>query len=344
MITLNNISKIYQQSGREITALHPTSLHVNAGEIYGVVGESGAGKSTLIRCVNLLERPSSGEVIVDGQSLTTLSPAQLLKARHNIGMIFQHFNLLANRSVAQNIALPLELIGTPKAQIQAKVQTLLELTGLSERAAYYPSQLSGGQKQRVAIARALASDPKVLLSDEATSALDPKTTESILQLLKEINQRLGVTILLITHEMEVVKKICDRVALLDKGQLVENNSVEAFFTAPQSELGKHFVAQIRQFDLPPQYAARLQAEGDYPVLKLIFQNEAVDEPVISAITRRFDVDVSIIQAKVENIATITAGLLVAELIGKPENIQAALAWLNTLPLSTEVLGYVRANA
>lgn len=344
MITLNNISKIYRQGDRQITALQPTSLHVAAGEIYGVVGESGAGKSTLIRCVNLLERPSSGEVIVDGQSLTTLSPAELLKARHNIGMIFQHFNLLANRTVAQNIALPLELIGVERSKIQSKVQNLLELTGLSERAAYYPSQLSGGQKQRVAIARALASDPKVLLSDEATSALDPKTTESILQLLKEINQRLGVTILLITHEMEVVKKICDRVALLDKGHLVENNSVEAFFTAPQSELGKRFVAQIRQFDLPPQYSARLQAQGDYPVVKFTFQGEAVDEPVISAITRRFDVDVSIIQAKVENIATITAGLLIAELIGTQANIQAALAWLNTLPLSIEVLGYVSANA
>ncbi|SUO96402.1 methionine ABC transporter ATP-binding protein [Suttonella ornithocola] len=343
MITLNNISKTFQQGGRTVTALNNITLNVAAGEIYGVVGESGAGKSTLIRCVNLLERPSQGEVIVDGQDLTKLSTAALFKARHNIGMIFQHFNLLSGRTVAENIALPLELIGASKAHIREKVQNLIDLTGLSEKANYFPSQLSGGQKQRVAIARALASESKVLLSDEATSALDPKTTDAILSLLKEINQKLGVTILLITHEMEVVKKICDKVALLDRGELVENNTVEGFFTAPQSELGKHFVEQIQKFDLPESYSQRLRPNGDYPVLKLLFQGAAVDEPVLSSLARQFDVNVSIIQAKVEHIATITAGFMIAELIGEKEKISRALNWLHSQPLKTEILGYVSAN-
>ncbi|RKW05366.1 MAG: ATP-binding cassette domain-containing protein, partial [Cardiobacterium sp.] len=211
MITLENLQKTYRHKGREIHALHGVSLHVAPGEIYGVVGQSGAGKSTLIRCVNLLERPDSGRVIVAGQELTALAPAKLLKARHKIGMIFQHFNLLASRTVYDNIALPLELVGADKKTIAAKVRPLLALTGLEDKTSHYPAQLSGGQKQRVAIARALAAEPQVLLSDEATSALDPKTTEDILALLRDINEKLGLTILMITHEMEVVKQICHKV-------------------------------------------------------------------------------------------------------------------------------------
>ena len=232
MIQLKNISKQFDVKGKKITALDNVNLEVPKGTIYGVIGASGAGKSTLIRCVNLLERPTIGQVIVDGKDLTTLSEKELNLARRKISMIFQHFNLLSSRTVFENVALSLELNHTPKEQIHQKVNELLELVGLSDKHDVYPSNLSGGQKQRVAIARALANDPQVLLCDEATSALDPATTQSILQLLKDINKRLGLTILLITHEMEVVKRICDRVAVIDKGQLVESGSVSEIFSNP----------------------------------------------------------------------------------------------------------------
>ena len=341
MITLENLQKTYRHKGREIHALHGVSLHVAPGEIYGVVGQSGAGKSTLIRCVNLLERPDSGRVIVAGQELTALAPAKLLKARHKIGMIFQHFNLLASRTVYDNIALPLELVGADKKTIAAKVRPLLALTGLEDKASHYPAQLSGGQKQRVAIARALAAEPQVLLSDEATSALDPKTTEDILNLLKNINEKLGLTILMITHEMEVVKHICDKVALIDGGKLVETAEVSTFFTAPASALGKQFVAQTQRFDLPEDYQVRLKPAGMHPVVKIGFLGHHIDEPVLSSLTKRFDVNISIIQAKIEHIGSSTRhGLLVAEIIGEPGQTRDALAYLTTQPVSTEILGYV----
>lgn len=340
MIKLSNISKTYTHKGKTIHALRGVNLDVAAGDIYGVVGQSGAGKSTLIRCVNLLERPSSGSVFVDGRELTAMNDRQLLKARHDIGMIFQHFNLLSSRTVYDNIALPLELTGSKRKAIAAKVKPLLALTGLEDKARYYPAQLSGGQKQRVAIARALASDPKVLLSDEATSALDPQTTESILELLHDINAKLGLTILMITHEMEVVKKICHRVALIEGGELVESNDVETFFSNPQSDLGKKFVEQIQRFDLPPLYAERLKASGDHPVVKLAFHGENIEKPLLSHLTRAFDIDVSIIQAKIEHIHTNNIGLLIAELEGTPEQNAAALAYLREQPIELEVLGYV----
>ena len=327
MITLENLKKTYRHKGREIHALHGVSLHVAPGEIYGVVGQSGAGKSTLIRCVNLLERPDSGRVIVAGQELTALAPAELLKARHKIGMIFQHFNLLASRTVYDNIALPLELVGADKKTIAAKVRPLLALTGL-------------GQKQRVAIARALAAEPQVLLSDEATSALDPKTTEDILNLLKNINEKLGLTILMITHEMEVVKQICHKVALIEDGQLVETADVDTFFTAPQSELGQRFVAQTQRFDLPDSYQQRLTADGKHPVVKIRFLGNKVDEPLLSSIARRFDVNVSIIQAKIEHIGHTTIGLIIAEILGDATRTADAVAWLQTQPVNVEVLGHV----
>ena len=340
MITLENLQKTYQHKGRDIHALNGVSLHVAPGEIYGVVGQSGAGKSTLIRCVNLLERPDSGRVIVAGQELTALAPAELLKARHKIGMIFQHFNLLSSRTVYDNIALPLELVGADKKTIAAKVQPLLTLTGLEDKAAYYPAQLSGGQKQRVAIARALAAEPQVLLSDEATSALDPKTTEDILNLLKDINEKLGLTILMITHEMEVVKKICHKVALIEGGQLVETADVDTFFTAPTSELGQRFVAQTQRFDLPDNYQQRLAAGGSHPLVKIRFLGNKVDEPLLSTIARRFDVNVSILQAKIEQIGRTAIGLIIAEILGEPRQTAEAVAWLQTQPVTVEVLGHV----
>ena len=240
MIKLSNITKVFQQGNRTIQALNNVSLHVPAGQIYGVIGASGAGKSTLIRCVNLLERPTEGSVLVDGQELTTLSESELTKARRQIGMIFQHFNLLSSRTVFGNVALPLELDNTPKDEVKRRVTELLSLVGLGDKHDSYPSNLSGGQKQRVAIARALASNPKVLLCDEATSALDPATTRSILELLKDINRRLGLTILLITHEMDVVKRICDCVAVISNGELIEQDTVSEVFSHPKTPLAQQF--------------------------------------------------------------------------------------------------------
>lgn len=343
MIQLKNITKTYTHKGRVLTALDKVSLDIAAGEIYGVVGQSGAGKSTLIRCVNRLESPSSGQVIVDQRDLTALSDHELFKARHEMGMIFQHFNLLSSRNVTDNVALPLELIGKSRSFIDQRVASLLDLTGLSDKRQHYPAQLSGGQKQRVAIARALASEPKVLLSDEATSALDPKTTESILTLLKTINEQMGVTILMITHEMDVVKSICDKVALLEAGRLVETAAVDDFFAKPQSALGKRFVAQSQQFELPPHIANTLvpHGSGKCPVVKLAFHGNHVDEPVVSVLTRQFNVDVNIIQAKVEHIRTTTLGLMIAELIGDHEQTQLALDYLTQQPLQLEILGDVK---
>lgn len=237
MIKLSNITKVFQQGSRTITALSDVTLHVPAGQIYGVIGSSGAGKSTLIRCANMLERPTSGQVLVDGQDLTSLSESELTRARRQIGMIFQHFNLLSSRTVFGNVALPLELDNTPRAEIKKRVTELLELVGLADKHDAYPANLSGGQKQRVAIARALASNPKVLLCDEATSALDPATTRSILELLKDINRRLGLTILLITHEMDVVKRICDQVAVISQGQLIEKRQRQRSVLTPENPAG-----------------------------------------------------------------------------------------------------------
>lgn len=338
MIELKNIVKSYQHQGKIISALKDISLSVQKGEIYGVVGQSGAGKSTLIRCVNLLERPNSGEVWINGKNLLNLNQKDLLQQRRKIGMIFQHFNLLSNRTVFENIALPLELAHISKTQIKEKVEALIELTHLKEQIHHYPAQLSGGQKQRVAIARALANDPDILLSDEATSALDPKTTEDILKLLKNINEQLGVTILLITHEMEVVKQICHKVALIENGLLVESASVEEFFANPQSDLGRRFIAQIQKFDLPESYQNRLQETGKNPIIQLRFFGANVNQPLLSNLTKKFGVDINIIQAKIENIGQTNLGLLDAEVIGV--NAQEALLYLKTLPVQCEVLGYV----
>lgn len=250
MIDLRNVEKTYYSNAGDIHALKKTNLHINAGEIFGIIGLSGAGKSTLIRCINMLEVPTGGQVFVDGQELTAMNNQELRKARQNIGMIFQHFNLLASRTVYDNIAFPLEIQGISQSEIKKRVQPLLELVQLQDRGDYYPSQLSGGQKQRVGIARALASDPKVLLCDEATSALDPQTTKSILDLLKDINKRLNLTIVMITHQMEVVKEVCDRVAVIENGEIIEEGSMIDVFTDPQKPTTKDFVKSINNVELP----------------------------------------------------------------------------------------------
>ena len=343
MIKLSNITKVFQQGSRTITALSDVTLHVPAGQIYGVIGSSGAGKSTLIRCANMLERPTSGQVLVDGQDLTSLSESELTRARRQIGMIFQHFNLLSSRTVFGNVALPLELDNTPRAEIKKRVTELLELVGLADKHDAYPANLSGGQKQRVAIARALASNPKVLLSDDATSALDPATTRSILELLKDINRRLGLTILLITHEMDVVKRICDQVAVISQGQLIEKDSVSEVFSHPKTPLAQQFIQSTLHLDIPDDYAARLSPErqGDrQPLLRLEFTGQSVDAPLLSEAARRFNVNNNIISAQMDYAGGVKFGVMLAELHGSDEDALATIKFLQENQVKVEVLGYV----
>lgn len=342
MIKLENIYKEFNMNGKKLIALNNVTLNVESGKICGVIG-AWARKSTLIRCANLLERPTSGQVIVDGKDLTTLSDRELVEARRSIGMIFQHFNLLHSRTVFDNIALPLELLGTSKKAIKQKVEELLELVELSDRASYYPKSLSGGQKQRVAIARALASDPKVLLCDEATSALDPATTQSILTLLKEINTRLGLTILLITHEMEVVKKICDQVAVIDKGQLVEEGSLSDVFANPKSELAQDFISSTFHLNLPSEYLDRFssqQKSGLNPVIKFDFTGRSVDAPVLSHMSKKFNVDLNILASQIDYAGDVKFGFVVAEVTGGTDDIVQAKIYLMEHNIRVEVLGYV----
>ena len=241
MIELKNVSKTFKTNQKEVQAVKNVNLTVDAGEIFGVIGYSGAGKSTLVRCINLLERPTEGQVIIENTDLTQLKEKELRTERQNIGMIFQQFNLLASRTAYQNVEFPLKGRGYSKEEIREKVESLLDLVGIADKANTYPSELSGGQKQRVAIARALATDPKILLCDEATSALDPQTTKSILKLLKEVNRKLGITIVIITHEMEVIKEICHRVAVMEDGYVVELNDVVSVFSNPQAQITKEFI-------------------------------------------------------------------------------------------------------
>jgi len=343
MIELKNITKNFHQKNRVVSALSDVSLKVPQGKIFGVIGTSGAGKSTLIRCVNLLERPTSGEIIVDGKSLLQLSNAQLAIERRQIGMIFQHFNLLSSRTVFENVAFPLELVGASKDAIRTRVFELLELVGLAEKANDYPASLSGGQKQRVAIARTLASNPKVLLCDEATSALDPATTRSILNLLKDINRRLNITILLITHQMEVVKSICDEVAVISHGKLIEQGSVGEIFADPKHELTKEFIASSLHLDIPRVYQERLQkqdAEGLSPLLRLEMTGKSVNEPVISEVSRLFDTNFKIVSAQMDQAGDVNFGVMLIELSGKRENYEAAIEYFISKHIKTEIIGYV----
>lgn len=343
MIEISHVNKVFYQGTKEINALKDINLNIQQGTIFGVIGSSGAGKSTLIRCVNMLERPTNGSVIVDGVDLTMLSSKQLSEARRNIGMIFQHFNLLSSRTVFENVALPLELAGKSVSHIEKKVSELLQLVGLSEKRDTYPSNLSGGQKQRVAIARALASDPKVLLCDEATSALDPATTQSILELLKEINRKLNITILLITHEMDVVKSICHEVAIIGDGELVEKGSVGDIFAHPKTELAHQFIRSTLDLSIPDDYQARLQptrVEGSYPLIRLEFTGATVDAPLMSQISRKYNIDVSILSSDLDYAGGVKFGMMVAEIFGDEENDNAAIQYLRDNKVKVEVLGYV----
>jgi len=324
MIEFKNIRKIYQQGEQKVVALDGVNLEVVAGEIFGVLGQSGAGKSTLIRCVNQLEKPTSGSVAVDGQEITRLSDAKLRYARQRIGMIFQHFNLLSSRTAAENIAFPLEVIGYSKLQRKTKVEELLSLVGLEEKANAYPAQLSGGQKQRVGIARALAGEPKVLLSDEATSALDPQTTRSILELLRDLNRRMGLTILLITHEMSVVKQICDRVAVLQAGKVIEQVKVSDLVANPHSFLAQEFFPRHNGYQPRPGAA----------LATIAFTGKAAKKPIFATLVRRFDVDINILSGSVETVGYQRVGQFQVELAGT--NVKQALEYLHESEFEVEV--------
>ncbi|ELR63606.1 Methionine ABC transporter ATP-binding protein [Photobacterium marinum] len=343
MIEINRVNKVFYQGDREINALRDINLAIEQGTIFGVIGSSGAGKSTLIRCVNLLEKPTSGHVIVDGIDLTQLSNQELTLARRKIGMIFQHFNLLSSRTVFDNIALPLELAGKGKTEIKNKVSELLQLVGLADKSQSYPSNLSGGQKQRVAIARALASDPKVLLCDEATSALDPATTQSILELLKEINRKLNLTILLITHEMDVVKSICSEVAIIGGGELVEKGPVGEIFAHPKTDLARSFIRSTLDLSIPEDYQARLveaRISNSYPLVRLEFTGNSVDAPLISQVAREFNIDISILSSDMDYAGGVKFGLMLAEFFGTEQAADQAIAFLRDHKVNVEVLGYV----
>lgn len=345
MITLSSVKKSYKSAEGEVTALKGVDLSIERGEIYGIIGLSGAGKSTLIRCINMLERPTEGKVIVDGKDLTTLSEADLRKERKGIGMIFQHFNLLSSATVYDNVAFPLSLANADDETIRKKVEPLLALVGLADKAQQYPAQLSGGQKQRVGIARALAAGPKVLLSDEATSALDPQTTKSILQLIADINKKLGLTVVIITHEMQVIKDVCDKVAVIADGVIAEKGSVVDIFTKPQNPITREFVSTLLSNDLPINYRGKelLQApvEGGELLLRLTFLGERADDPVIADVIRRFPIEVSILYGTLDQIQSLPYGRMIVGVKGEPAEIDRALAYLDTRDLKKEVLGYVR---
>ncbi|MET8327974.1 ATP-binding cassette domain-containing protein [Streptomyces sp. NPDC005181] len=339
MITTTGLTKVYQSRGREDTALDGVDLHVREGEVYGVIGQSGAGKSSLIRCINLLERPTSGTVTVAGQDLTALAGRgrragkELREARSRIGMVFQHFNLLASRNVQDNIELPLEILGVSGRDRTRKALELLDLVGLTDKAKAYPGQLSGGQKQRVGIARALAGDPKVLLSDEATSALDPETTRSILQLLRDLNQQLGLTVLLITHEMDVVKTICDSAALMQKGRIVESGTVGELLATPGSELAHEL------------FPVGGTASGpDRTVVDVTFHGESATQPVISQLSRTYNIDISILGAAMDTVGGNQVGRMRIELPGRFEENVVPIGFLREQGLQAEVVDTAAADS
>jgi len=325
MINLNGVGKTFHQKGREIVALKPTTLHIKQGEIFGIVGYSGAGKSTLLRCINLLETPSCGEVIVDGQIVNKLNRTDLRLYRQKIGMIFQQFNLLSSKTVAENIAFNLKAGDVDSKEIPKRIDELLELVGLTDKKNVYPNQLSGGQKQRVGIAKALANNPKVLLCDEATSALDPITTKQILTLLKEINKKLGLTIILVTHEMEVIKQICDNVAVMESGQIIEQNSAYEIFSNPTTKLMKEFISNLHSDDdFEESLVARSKEET---IIKVIFKGDAAKEPLIQTLANKYNVTTNILAGRIEYIQNKQLGSLTFSIDGEVKKCEDFINYL-----------------
>ncbi len=328
MIRLVNLSKVYKKGKHEVTALKNIDLEVSKGSIHGIIGLSGAGKSSLIRCINRLEEPTTGEIWVNNVNLMTLSNKDLRNARKEIGMIFQGFNLLSSKTVFDNIAFPLRLTKTPESEVKKRVTSLLELVDLSEKAGVYPSQLSGGQKQRVGIARALANEPHVLLCDEATSALDPKTTKQILTLIKDINKSLGITVVVVTHEMDVIKEICDHVTILGDGEIIEEGITIDVFSKPGNELTKHFVEGM-------SYLPQEQIRGI--VLNLTFLSKSAKEPIISRLIKKFDIDVNILSGQIEYIQNEPLGRLTIGISNVSHNLTDIISYLETYNVKAEVI-------
>lgn len=344
MIEIRDLSLTYQGPKGPVHALRGINLEIASGEVFGIIGRSGAGKSSLVRCLNLLNRPTEGKVIVNGRDLMALSDAELRAARRDIGMVFQHFNLLSSRTVFDNVALPLELAGISKEEIAKRVTPLLELVGLDHLFDRYPAQISGGQKQRVGIARALASNPKVLLSDEATSALDPETTRSILDLLRKVNRELGVTVVLITHQMQVIKQIADRVAVIDGGNIAELGSVIDVFTKPQQAITKSLIDEIVPQQLPEsvmtrvsQLAAQLQPGQQGQLLRLSYAGESAYQPILSHLIRELGLDLSILHGQIDEIQEQTFGSLAVYASGEAAKIEAAVTHLRASGVQVQIV-------
>lgn len=331
MIRIEKLSKVFPDKNGDVDALRDIDLHIQKGDIFGIIGLSGAGKSTLIRCINRLEEPTSGKIFIDGSNIMTLQKQELAALRRKIGMIFQHFNLLSRKSCGKNIAFPLEISGYEKAYTEKRVDELLELVDLKDKKNAYPSQLSGGQKQRIAIARALATKPDILLCDEATSALDPSTTKSILKLLKKINDTLGITIVIITHQMEVVKEICSKVAVISDGQLVEHGSTYEVFSNPKHKVTKSFVKDI---SLEMEDCSLSDDKGSR-LIKLTFPNGSAGKPIISDTIRKFGIEVNIMAGHISTIQGKSYGQLVISLKGKDQELLNAMSYLSSQQLTVE---------
>lgn len=341
MIKLQDVSKTFTVNSSHVDAVKHVSLDIEEGEIFGIIGFSGAGKSTLVRCINLLERPTRGSVIVNGQDLMKLEPKALREVRKKIGMIFQHFNLMRSRTVYQNVAFPLKHSKLSKEELDRKIMSLLELVDLKDKKDAYPSQLSGGQKQRVAIARALANDPDVLLCDEATSALDPQTTQSILKLLKQVNEQMGITIVLITHEMNVIKEICDRVAVMEDGEVKEQGDILEIFAHPKAPITKNFIETASNvnkiYDLIKADSEVTRLKPGEKMLMLTYSNVTTNEALISTISRKFHVDADIVFGNVEVLKKAPLGKLAVILSGDEEDIEKAQAYIESVGIEVEVM-------
>ena len=318
-ILIQDVSKTFETKDGSVQALNHVSLSIETGDIYGIIGMSGAGKSTLVRCMNLLEVPSEGKVLIDGKSLSEFSPKELRKEREKIGMIFQHFNLLMQKNVLENVCFPLYIQGKKKAEARAKALELLEIVGLADRAKAYPAQLSGGQKQRVAIARALASDPQILLCDEATSALDPQTTSSILELLQDINQKFGITIVIITHQMSVVREICTHVAIMKDGEVKEQGLVEEIFSHPKSQVAKELISKDSGNDVESKKLTQSEIQ-DGEIVRIVFSENSAFEPVIANLILTFHEPVNILKANTKNVGGVAKGEMILQFMSDSTNV------------------------
>ena len=331
MITLEKVNKVYSNG---LHAVKDVSLKVNKGDIFGIIGLSGVGKSSLIRLINRLEEPTSGKIFINGENVLEFNKKQLLERRKKIGMIFQHFNLLSSRTVEENVAFALEIANWNKNEIKERVAMLLDIVGLSDKAKYYPSQLSGGQKQRVSIARALANNPDILLSDEATSALDPKTTKSILELIKKIQQKFSLTVVMITHQMEVVKEVCNRVAIMSDGRIVEEGGVHHIFADPKNEITKELISYVHQ---------QTDTEIDYlhhrgkKIVKVKFLGTSTQEPIISKVIKEYGIDISVLGGTIDKLATMNIGHLYLELDGDLSAQDKAIELMGTMDVIVEVI-------